>query len=124
MPYMYILEYSDKTYYTGSTWHLEQRIEEHNSGTSAPLSNRGANYTSKRLPVKLVYFEEYSRIEDAFKREKQVQGWTKKKKAALILGKYSDLHKLSECVNSTHYSNVPSAPLRDQRSVSGVEPTE
>ena len=84
MPYMYILECSDKTYYTGSTWHLEQRIEEHNSGM-------GANYTSKRLPVKLAYFEEYSRIEDAFKREKQVQNWSHNKKEALIKGNESEL---------------------------------
>ena len=79
MPYMYILECIDKTYYTGSTWHLEQRLNEHNSGL-------GANYTSKRLPVTLLYFEEYTRIEDAFNREKQIQGWSHAKKKALIAG--------------------------------------
>jgi putative endonuclease len=44
----------------------------------------GSNYTSKRLPVKLVYCEEYDRIADAFYREKQVQGWTRRKREALI----------------------------------------
>ena len=77
--YMYILVCSDGTYYTGSTKDLERRLWEHNNSL-------GANYTKKRLPVKLVYFEEYSRIEEAFHREKQIQGWSKKKKEALING--------------------------------------
>jgi len=77
---MYILKCVDGSYYTGSTWHLEQRIEEHNSGI-------GANYTSKRLPVELVYYEFYERVSDAFYREKQVQGWSRRKKEALIDGK-------------------------------------
>ena len=72
MPYLYILECSDGTYYTGSTWHLEQRLNEHNSGM-------GANYTSKRLPVKLIYFEEYDSIKKAFEREKQIQNWSHEK---------------------------------------------
>lgn len=55
MPYMYILECSDGSFYTGSTWHLKQRLAEHNDGL-------GANYTSKRIPVTLVYFEEYNSI--------------------------------------------------------------
>ncbi len=75
--FMYILECSDGTYYTGSTKDLERRIWEHQH-------KLGANYTKKRLPVKLKYFEEYSRIDDAFYREKQVQGWSRKKKTALI----------------------------------------
>lgn len=94
MPYMYILECSDQTYYTGSTWHLAQRLEEHNSGM-------GANYTIKRLPVKVVYYEEYSRIEDAFKREKQVQGWTHKKKKALIENRNNDLPILAKKIRKT-----------------------
>jgi len=60
--YMYILECSDGSYYTGSTKYLHKRIREHNYGN-------GANYTKKRLPVKLVYHEIYSRIDMAFIRE-------------------------------------------------------
>ena len=82
MPYMYILKCSDDSYYTGSTWNIEKRVEEHNAG-------EGARYTSKRLPVELVYFEEYDRIDDAFNREKQIQGWVRKKKKALIQGELS-----------------------------------
>ncbi len=44
----------------------------------------GANFTKKRLPVELVYYKEYARIDEAFYREKQVQGWSRRKKRALI----------------------------------------
>ncbi len=56
---MYILECSDGSYYTGSTNNLEYRLYQHQNGN-------GANYTKSRLPVRLVYFEEYSRIDEAF----------------------------------------------------------
>ena len=56
----------------------------------------GARYTKKRVPVELIYFEEYSRIDDAFYREKQEQHWSRKKKEALIEGKYSDLPELAK----------------------------
>jgi putative endonuclease len=64
---MYILECADGTYYTGSTNNLERRIWEHDNLL-------GAQYPRKKPPVKLVYCEEYSRIDEAFYREKQVQG--------------------------------------------------
>ena len=99
MPYMYILECADGSYYTGSTWDLERRLWEHQNGL-------GANHTAKRLPVKLVYFEESDRIDDAFYREKQVQGWSRKKKEALIAGRINQLHRLAECQNNSHCGNV------------------
>ena len=89
--YMYLLECSDGTYYTGSTKYLDLRIEQHQSG-------EGAIYTAKRLPIKLTYYEEYDRIDDAFYREKQVQGWSRKKKDALINGEPYLLHKLAKKV--------------------------
>ena len=75
--YMYILLCSDGSYYTGSTIDINRRILQHQNG-------EGANHTKKRLPVKLIYCEEYTRIDQAFYREKQVQGWSRKKKEALI----------------------------------------
>ncbi len=87
--YMYILKCSDNSYYTGSTVDLERRFYEHQNGD-------GANYTKKHLPVELVYFEEFSRIDEAFYREKQVQGWSRRKKEALIEGRYGDLPILSK----------------------------
>lgn len=88
MPYMYILECADGSYYTGSTWDLERRLQEHQSGL-------GARHTAKRLPVKLVYCECYERIEDAFRREKQVQGWSRRKKQALVEQNYDKLVEYS-----------------------------
>lgn len=100
--YMYILKCSNDTYYTGSTNNLERRLAEHNAGL-------GANYTRKHLPVELVYYKEFPRIDYAFYREKQVQGWGRAKKEALINGDTNLLHKLSECTNETHFRNKPSA---------------
>ena len=77
--FMYILSCSDGTYYTGSTINLKRRLLQHQNG-------EGANYTRKRLPVVLEYFEEYDRVFHAFLREKQVQRWSRKKKEAFITG--------------------------------------
>lgn len=71
--YMYILECADRSYYTCSTKNLEMRLAQHQNG-------EGANHTRKRLPVKLVYFEEFNRIDEAFDRERQVQRWRREKK--------------------------------------------
>jgi putative endonuclease len=79
MAWMYILECCDGSYYVGSTKNLEFRMSQHQDGI-------GSRYTSGRLPVKLVYCEEYDRVSDAFYREKQVQGWTRRKREALING--------------------------------------
>jgi putative endonuclease len=80
---------SNGAYYTGSTKDLELRIQQHQSGN-------GANFTKKHLPVELVYYEEFQRIDEAFYREKQVQGWSRKKKEALINGEHSKLPLLSK----------------------------
>jgi putative endonuclease len=82
------LECCDGTYYTGSTIDLEKRFSQHQKG-------EGANHTKKRLPVALIYYEEYQRIDLAFYREKQIQGWNRKKKEALMNGQPNLLPKLS-----------------------------
>ena len=69
-----------------------------NNITSQSLDDQGANYTKKRRPVKLVYYEEYERIDEAFYREKQIQDWSHKKKSALIEGKNELLPKLAKKV--------------------------
>ncbi len=99
---MYILECVDGSYYTGSTIDLGKRLLEHSNG-------EGANHTKKRLPVELIYFEEFERIDLAFYREKQIQGWSRKKKEALITKNYDELHKLAECQNLTHWLQLRSA---------------
>jgi len=86
--YTYILKCANGKYYTGSTVNLEKRLAQHQAG-------EGANFTRKNLPVKLVYYEEFQQIDQAFYREKQIQGWSRAKKEALIKGEHNKLPGLS-----------------------------
>jgi putative endonuclease len=88
MPFVYMLECADGSYYVGSTWDLERRVGEHNEGL-------GAEYTKRRRPVRLVWSEQLSRIDEAFLVEKQIQGWGRKKRQALIDGRFEDLPALA-----------------------------
>ena len=88
MAWVYILECADKSFYTGSTIDLERRIAQHDDGT-------GANYTRDRRPVRLVFAEQSESIETAFLREKQVQGWSRAKKRALIESRWNELPRLA-----------------------------
>ena len=90
------MECSDGSYYTGSTIDLQKRINEQHNG-------QGTNHTKKRLPIKLVYVEEYLNIATAFEREKQIQGWSRAKKEVLITGDFDALPNLSECKNETNF---------------------
>ena len=56
----------------------------------------GAQYTKRRRPLRLVYSEEFTNVGEAFAREKQVQGWGREKREALIEGRYEDLVDLSK----------------------------
>jgi len=86
--YLYILECADGSFYTGSTNHLRKRLVQHMNG-------EGALHTERHLPVKLVYYETHDHVSQAFKREKQVQGWSRAKKIALIKGDITKLKQLS-----------------------------
>ena len=87
--WIYILRCSDGSYYTGVTNNLERRFREHQSGTHI-------GYTSARLPVKLVYFEEFNDPLSAIAREKQIKGWSRAKKEALMKGDLDLLVELSK----------------------------
>jgi len=116
MAYMYILECADGTYYTGSTVDLEKRVWEHENFL-------GANYTRKKHPIKLVYFEEFQRIEDAFYREKQVQGWSHAKKQALIEKNHHLLPELSK--NYSQYRiGTSTGSVTGEHGTPVVEPVE
>lgn len=80
MYYVYILECSDGTYYTGYTSDLNRRIKEHNDG-------KGSKYTRGRLPVKLIYKEEFSTRSRAMKREIEIKQLTRADKEILIKSK-------------------------------------
>ncbi len=86
---MYILECADRTLYVGSTRFLEHRLARHNEGD-------GAAYTRNRLPVRLLYFEQFDRVADAYRREKQIQGWSRSKRLALVHGKLDRLPGLAK----------------------------
>jgi putative endonuclease len=75
--YVYILICSDNSFYVGYTADLKKRILEHNSG-------QGSFYIKSKLPARLVYYEKYSTEPVAIAREKQLKGWTRKKKIELI----------------------------------------
>lgn len=88
MPYVYMLECEDASYYVGSTVHLDERVRQHQLGL-------GADYTRCRLPVRLVWFEEHEHVAAAFAREKQIQNWGRAKRRALIERRYDDLPALA-----------------------------
>jgi putative endonuclease len=92
MAHMYILECADGSFYVGSTTNLDARVAQHQSGD-------GAAYTRRRRPVRLVYAAEFDRVTDAYAFEKQVQGWSRAKRRALIDGRFTDLVELSRSRN-------------------------
>ena len=96
--YLYILKCSDGSYYTGNTKDLGKRMAQHESGA-------GSKYTSTRLPVELVYVCEFPRIDEAYEREKQIHGWSRIKKEALIEERFKDLPHSAECRNQSHCKN-------------------
>ena len=95
--YVYILKCSDNTYYTGVTNNLELRIIQHNEGKN-PNS-----YTFKRRPVELVYANQFKYIDKAIAFEKQLKGWSRKKKEAIINDNWSELKNLASCKNKTSH---------------------
>ncbi|MBT3231136.1 GIY-YIG nuclease family protein [Candidatus Uhrbacteria bacterium] len=84
--YAYILKCIDDSYYTGSTFNLDERVKKHNQGTAS-------EWTKMRRPVQLVYSEEYARLIDATQRERQIKNWTREKKDKLIKGLWSKPNK-------------------------------
>ena len=97
---VYILKCSDDSYYTGVTNDIERRIFEHNSG-----ENKGS-YTHSRRPVMLVFHYQFNNINDAIAIEKQIKGWTRKKKEALMKEDWHGLKVLAKCLNDTHHKNL------------------
>jgi predicted GIY-YIG superfamily endonuclease len=94
--YVYILLCKDDSYYVGLTNDLIRRLEEHHKGVYRTC------YTFKRRPLKLVYYETCPFVPDAEQREKQLKGWSRSKKKALIAQHYHKLMLLSECNNLSH----------------------
>ena len=83
--YVYIVECNDSSFYTGYTLNIEKRVFEHNS------SSRGAKSIKGRLPVKLVFLQEFSTRVEALMAERQIKGWSRRKKEALIVGDWDTI---------------------------------
>ena len=88
MAWVYLLQCSDGSYYVGSTIDLESRISQHQLGL-------GAAYTRSRRPVQLAWAAEFTRVDQAYAFEKQVQGWSRRKRQALIEGRLDALPGLA-----------------------------
>ncbi|GGW74023.1 putative endonuclease [Winogradskyella epiphytica] len=88
--YVYILECSDKSYYTGFTSKLEARIRDHQIGTYLDC------YTYSRRPVSLVFYAMFTDPNQAISTEKQIKKWSRAKKEALINNEFEKLPNLSK----------------------------
>ena len=87
--FVYILECSDGSYYTGVTNDLEARLLQHQNGEES------LSYTYSRRPLILKYYQRFDFIEHAIEFEKQVKGWNRKKKEALFLEDWNEIKRLS-----------------------------
>lgn len=87
--YVYILLCSDGTYYTGMTNNLERRILQHKSGYKKD------SYTYSRRPIELKWYLQCTNPSEAIRIEKQIQGWSHRKKEALINENWKDLIEFS-----------------------------
>ena len=85
--FVYILRCSDGSLYIGATTDLEWRVARHNEG-------RASAFTAMRRPVRLVFYEMFPNIAQAVARERQLKGWTKAKKEALVAGDLIQLKRL------------------------------
>jgi predicted GIY-YIG superfamily endonuclease len=86
--WMYMLMCSDGSYYVGHTDNLDVRLAQHQDGTFG-------GYTSKRRPVTLIYAEAFDSRDDAFRRERQIKGWSRVKKVALAREDWQTLQRLA-----------------------------
>jgi putative endonuclease len=87
--FVYVVQCSDKSYYTGITNNLERRLYEHNEGI-----NKSA-YTYRKRPVVLKYCETFQSPLDAIAFEKKIKNWSRKKKEALFKNDWERIRKLS-----------------------------
>ncbi|MDA0988719.1 MAG: GIY-YIG nuclease family protein [Chloroflexi bacterium] len=91
--YVYILRCADGRYYTGYTDDMERRLTAHKMRTYS-------GYTSVKLPVELVFVEDCGTRDEAFRKERQIKGWTRAKKEALIAGDWNELPILAHAKNN------------------------
>ena len=96
---VYLVECKDWSYYIGITNNLEKRLWEHNTGHDED------SYTYSCRPVELKYFETLTEVNQAIAREKQLKGWSRKKKQALIAENFDKLKEFSKSKSGKKDSN-------------------
>ena len=105
----YMLHCSDGSYYVGQTDDLEGRLGAHESGLIA-------GYTQNRRPVSLVWSQDFGERDEAFRAERQIKGWNRAKKDALIRGDWDGLQLLSrKLFLRSSFDAPPAAPTQDER---------
>ena len=105
----YILQCSDRSYYVGHTDDLAARIAAHQSG----LLKR---YTQQRRPVTHVWSQEFAERDEAFRAERQMKGWSRAKKEALIRGDWDAVQLLSrKLFLRSSFDTPPAATTQDER---------
>ena len=101
--YVYILRCSDGKLYAGITNDPDRRLTEHQTGTFPDA------FTRSRRPVEMVFCLHFpdGTHKEAMRFERQLKGWRREKKEAIIAGRWKDLPELARCKNVTHHSNKP-----------------
>lgn len=87
--WVYILRCADGSYYTGHTDNLERRIAQHTTGAIPTC------YTFKRRPVEMIFSQEFATRDEALTSERQIKGWSRKKKEAMIRGDWKEVSRLA-----------------------------
>jgi len=86
--WVYMLRCSNGAYYVGHTDNLEKRLSEHHEGASD-------SYTSRLRPVDLIWSDEFPSRYEALVRERQIKGWSRAKKEALINENWDEISRLA-----------------------------
>ena len=100
--YVYIVECNDKSYYTGVTNDIDRRLWEHNN------DDNKLSYTYSRKPVVLKYCEHFQNINQAIAWEKQLKGWSRKKKEALFRDDWKEIVQLAKSKQGNNPSSTSS----------------
>ena len=101
--FLYMLRCADGSYYVGHTDDLELRIAHHDAGTYG-------GYTHDRRPLELVFVAEFATRREALERERQIKGWSRAKKEALIRGDWNEVKRLARSHSSPSFDSGPSDP--------------
>lgn len=100
--FLYLLRCADDAIYVGHTDDLERRMAQHASGEFG-------GFTASRLPVTLIWAQEFPTREDALLREHQLKGWSRAKKLALASQDWNELHRLARSSESRRRAPLDSA---------------